>query len=122
MELGDWASLAGIIGLVITLGTIAFSVYRYLSIQENQNKSERFATYHQLLDKISKGEDERGLLKSVSQIAYIHEMKNFPEYSETTEIVLNQLLKEWKENHPQQKDVDPLLVEAVKYATNNKNA
>lgn len=42
--------------------------------------------------------DEKGLLKLVSQRAFIYEPSHFPEYSALTRRLLKSLLSEWKED------------------------
>lgn len=76
-NLGQLAAGVTIFAFVVSFGTLAFSAYRYVAgVRQNQEKV-RFTTYHRLLRIVSTGYDEQGLLKLVSQIAYIHELTNF---------------------------------------------
>lgn len=98
MSLSDLASWATIGAFLMSLASIAFSAKRYLAIRDKELASERFTTYHDLIKAISKGADSSGPLKMVSQIAYIYELRNFPEYSELTKSTLIRLSEEWQVN------------------------
>ncbi len=95
MTLTDISSIATIGAFLIAVGSLAFSARRYISITEKTQESERFEIYHELIKTISKGSDGDGLLKLASQIAYIYELRNFPEYQDLTENLLNQLRHQW---------------------------
>lgn len=97
MTLNDlvvWATLGA---FVVPLVTLVFSAHRWLAIREAKLKAERFQTYHRLVHSISVGASEHGSMKLTSQLAYIFEIRNFPEYSQLTERVLSLLRKEWGE-------------------------
>ncbi|WP_331775448.1 hypothetical protein [Sulfurospirillum sp. 1612] len=111
MTLSDYASIATIGAFLVTLISLAFSAKRYLDIRTREEEVFRFKTYHRLLKTISKGSDENGILKLVSQVAYIYELRNFPEYKDLTKKTLNQLRKEW--SHDEASDIKPLLKEAI---------
>ncbi|WP_025565801.1 hypothetical protein [Psychromonas sp. SP041] len=95
MTLTDIASIATIGAFLIAIGSLAFSARRYITITEKTQESERFEIYHELIKTISKGSDRDGVLKLASQIAYIYELRNFPEYQDLTENLLNQLRQQW---------------------------
>lgn len=95
MTLTDIASVATIGAFLVAIGSLAFSARRYISITEKTQESERFEIYHELIKTISKGTDGDGVLKLASQIAYIYELRNFPEYKDLTETLLNQLRQQW---------------------------
>ncbi|NIY91151.1 hypothetical protein [Vibrio diazotrophicus] len=95
MTLNDIASVATIGAFLVAICSLAFSAKRYISITEKTQKSERFEIYHELIKTISKGIDADGVLKLASQIAYIYELRNFPEYKNLTENILNQLRQQW---------------------------
>ncbi|EGQ8107655.1 hypothetical protein I7096_005099 [Vibrio parahaemolyticus] len=122
MSLSDLASWATIGAFLISLVSIAFSAKRYLSIREKELASERFTRYHDLIKAISKGADADGDLKMVSQIAYIYELRNFPEYSDLTKSTLLRLSEEWQTNNPH-KEKDRVLNTAIDetiFAVNKK--
>lgn len=98
MNLTDLASLATVIALVISLISIAFSSRRYIALRQAEMHRVRFETYHGLVKAISLGSEAGISLKLVSQIAYIYELRNFPEYSSLTKTVLSRLRTEWAEN------------------------
>ena len=98
MSLSDAASIATIAAFLVTLISIAFSARRFIIIREKEQESQRFTTYHRLIKTISKGSDEEGVLKLASQLAYIYELRNFPEYSDLTENLLNRLRVQWSKN------------------------
>lgn len=111
MELQDLAAIATIIALVVSLISLAFSAKRYLGIREREQEKERFDIYHGLLKSVSRGTDEGGPLKLVSQIAYINELGKYTEYSSTTQQALNLLRKEWAEKETGK--VKTSLLEAI---------
>lgn len=77
---------------------LAFSAFRYVSLRRDELKNQRYEKYHTLLLKISRGVDSQGLLKLVSQRAFIYELRHFPEYGDLTKRLLESLLSEWKED------------------------
>ena len=95
MTLIDLASYSTIGAFLIAIGSLAYSAKRFLTIKEREQALERFQQYHNLIKTISKGTDDTGVLKLVSQIAYIYELRNFTEYSSLTKTVLNKLKEEW---------------------------
>jgi len=108
MTLSDAASITTIAAFLVTLISLAFSARKYLSIREKDQKSTRFDIYHRLLRIISVGYDNNeGDLKLASQVAYIYELRNFPEYSELTSLTLNRLRQQWANNEPRDTN-DPL--------------
>jgi len=111
MELQDLAAIATLIALVVSLVSLAFSAKRYLGIREREQEKERFDIYHGLLKSVSRGTDEAGPLKLVSQIAYINELGKYKEYSSTTQQALNLLRNEWAEK--EQDKVKKPLLEAI---------
>src|SRR5690554_1901018 len=96
-NLGDIAAFVTIAAFLVTLATLAFSAYRYVAGLRQAQEKARFMTYHRLLRIVSSGHDEQGLLKLVSQIAYIHELTNFKEYDALTYRTLRYLKHEWME-------------------------
>lgn len=111
-DLAVWATLGAFVAPLVAL---AFSAHRWLAIREAELKAERFQTYHRLVHNISVGVSEHGQMKLASQLAYIFELRNFPEYSSLTEKVLSLLRKEWGERenkdkkHELSKGVDETL-------------
>ncbi|EGQ9833465.1 TPA: hypothetical protein ACN36G_004487 [Vibrio parahaemolyticus] len=112
MSLNDLASWATIGAFLISIISIAFSARRYLAIRDKELASERFVTYHDLIKAISKGQDRDGQLKMVSQLAYIYELRNFPEYASLTKATLLKLSEEWQTNNPERKK-DSALNKAI---------
>ncbi|MES2687146.1 MAG: hypothetical protein V4706_10010 [Pseudomonadota bacterium] len=91
-DLALWATLGAFIAPLIAL---AFSARRWLVIRGYELKAERFQTYHRLVHNISVGASEFGPMKLTSQLAYVHELRNFPEYAQLTQTVLGLLRKDW---------------------------
>lgn len=94
-HLGDVAAFVTVVAFVISFATLAFSAYRYVACLRQAQEETRFTTYYRLLRIVSTGHDEQGLLKLVSQIAYIHELTNFRKYDPVTYRVLRYLRQEW---------------------------
>lgn len=91
-DLAVWATLGAFVAPLIAL---AFSARRWLVIRGSELKAERFQAYHRLVHSISVGASEHGPMKLTSQLAYVYELRNFPEYAHLTETVLGLLRKEW---------------------------
>lgn len=108
-NLGQLAAGVTVFAFVVSFATLTFSAYRYVQgVRQSQDKT-RFTNYHRLLRIVSTGYDEQGLLKLVSQIAYIHELTNFKKYDPVTYRVLRYLRNEWYEKEQQK----PALVGEV---------
>lgn len=87
-----------VLTLLLSIAVLAFSAFRYVTVRRDELRNIRYEQYHALLLKISRGTDGEGLLKLVSQRAFIYELRHFPEYSALTKRLLESLLSEWKEN------------------------
>ena len=95
MALNDLAAWASVLAVLAAVVPLAFSARRYLTIRNAELRKERFDAYHLILRTASSGSDDRGVLKLVSQVAFIYELRNFPEYGDLTEKVLGMLREEW---------------------------
>ena len=111
MTLNDLAVWATVGAFIVPLISLAFSARRWLAIRDTELKAARFQTYHGLVHSISSGTNERGVMKLRSQIAYVYELRNFPEYAQLTNTVLTLLRKEWTERKSGQLKVE--LVKAI---------
>ncbi|QFU06326.1 hypothetical protein FIU82_15160 [Pseudoalteromonas sp. THAF3] len=110
MLVSDLAAITTVIAFFVTLISILFSARRYISIRNQELASERFKTYHGIVKAVSKGSDEDGVLKLVSQVDYIYELRNFKEYSELSQNLLGQLRERWKHGE------DPAVYKTLKEA------
>lgn len=68
------------IAFIVSISILAFSAFRYTKTRKEELTNIRYEKYHQLIRGISTGEDSDGLLRLVSQRAYIYELRHFPEY------------------------------------------
>ena len=98
MNLTALASVASIAALLVSLVSLAISAKHYVALRKKEQKQESFRVYHDLIKHISRGGDEHGSFKLVSQLAYIYELRNFPEYNKLTGELLNRLRTEWSQN------------------------
>lgn len=94
-EIGVWVT---VLTFLLSVAVLAFSALRYVTVRRDELRNLRYKQYHALLLKISRGTDGQGLLKLVSQRAFIYELRHFPEYSVLTKRLLESLLSEWKED------------------------
>jgi hypothetical protein len=85
-----------VFAFALSLGALAFSAVRYVSVRRDELQNQRYERYHALLRHVSTGVDINGMLKLVSQRAYIYELRHFPEYSSLTIRLLESLLEDWK--------------------------
>ena len=86
-----------VLAFVLSLIVLAMSAFRYVSVRRDELKNLRYVRYHTLLRNISTGADGVGLVKLISQRAFIYELRHFPEYGVLTKRLLDSLLAEWKE-------------------------
>jgi hypothetical protein len=115
------AVLTELTAILLSIGVLAFSAWRYTSIKASELKESRFNKYHQLIKAISKGADQEGLMKIQSQRAFIYELRNFPEYKDLTIKLLKHLLDDW--THAQATNLHLLKEEVddtVSYLQSNK--
>ena len=94
-EIGVWVT---VLTFLLSVAVLAFSALRYVTVRRDELRSLRYEQYHELLLKVSRGTDGQGLLKLVSQRAFIYELRHFPEYKALTNRLLESLLSEWKED------------------------
>lgn len=94
-EIGVWVT---VLTFLLSVAVLAFSALRYVTVRRDELRNLRYEQYHALLLKVSRGTDCQGLLKLVSQRAFIYELRHFPEYSALTKRLLESLLSEWKED------------------------
>ena len=87
-----------VLTFLLSIAVLAFSALRYVTVRRDELRNLRYERYHALLLKVSRGTDDQGLLKLVSQRAFIYELRHFPEYSALTKRLLESLLNDWKEN------------------------
>lgn len=111
MALNDLAAWASVLALLAAVLPLSFSARRYLVIRNAELQKERFDSYHRILRVASAGSDERGVLKLVSQVAFVYELRNFPEYTDLTEKVLGMLREEWARGEDGERKTR--LVEAI---------
>ncbi len=88
-------------GFVISVGVLAFSALQYVRSTLADRKKDRFTTYHYLLSSVSRGADKDGVMKLVSQRAYIFELRHFREYAPLTIRLLDSLLEDWERGDPE---------------------
>ncbi len=94
---GTMGVLVGLSAFIISMGTLAFSAFRYVDIRTTELRQQRFENYHRIIKALSTVKDESGApLKVVSQKAYIFELGNFEEYGDLTIRILNSLKEDWK--------------------------
>lgn len=87
-----------ILAFLLSVAVLAFSAYRYVTVRRDELRNQRYEQYHTLLMKVSRGTDDQGLMKLVSQRAFIYELRHFPEYSALTKRLLESLLSDWKKD------------------------
>lgn len=87
-----------VLAFLLSIAVLAFSAYRYVTVRRDELRSQRYEQYHNLLMKVSRGTDDQGPLKLVSQRAFIYELRHFPEYGTLTKRLLESLLSDWKKD------------------------
>lgn len=97
-HLNEIGAISTILAFIFSVAVLAFSAYRYVSLRQDELKNQRYERYHLLLRNISQGHDFSGVLKLVSQRAFIYELRHFPEYKSLTIRLLESLLIEWQED------------------------
>lgn len=103
MNLENLVAYATVGAFLLSFGSIAFSARRYITQREKEQRSERFRTYHGIVEVIGSGKSSSEIMPLTSQIAYIYELQNYPEYAELTEKILGILRDQWKEGERDEK-------------------
>ncbi len=87
-----------VLAFLLSIAVLAFSAYRYVTVRRDELRNQRYEQYHSLLMKASRGTDDQGPMKLVSQRAFIYELRHFPEYGALTKRLLESLLSDWKKD------------------------
>lgn len=87
-----------VLAFLLSIAVLAFSAYRYVTVRRDELRNQRYEQYHTLLTKVSRGTDDQGPMKLVSQRAFIYELRHFPEYGALTKRLLESLLSDWKKD------------------------
>jgi hypothetical protein len=103
-----------VLAFILSVAVLAGSALRYVTVRRDELRNIRYEKYHELLLKVSRGADEQGLLKLVSQRAFIYELRHFPEYGALTKRLLESLLIEWKENTEKSKKLTFEIQDTIK--------
>jgi hypothetical protein len=97
-NLNEIGVLVTALTFLLSIAALSFSAYRYVTVRRDELRNQRYEQYHTLLMKISRGIDEQGGMKLVSQRAFIYELRHFPEYGALTKRLLESLLDDWKDD------------------------
>lgn len=131
--MGEWNddNLLTIVGIVVAIITFIIPIYKYLFDRKLQLQDARFKIYHGLIrnlvepdfqDDIIEGGNTPNLQhiengKKVDRmVAIIFELRNFPEYFEVTERILNGLKLQW-ENDPCNRPIIKEMQYTLSYIT-----
>jgi len=74
------------------------SAWRYASDLRQSHRQQRFENYHRLINELVAGRKGQKTPKLDSQIAVVFELRNYPEYRELSERLLNGLKNFWPDN------------------------
>lgn len=88
------ALILAFITIILSLGVLAWSAFRYVSFRRAEMSQERFENYHKLIDWLVYGREE-GVLKLDSQIACVYELRNFRTYKGVSIRILEGLKNSW---------------------------
>ncbi|SUI69804.1 hypothetical protein [Shewanella morhuae] len=113
-HLNEIGAISTILAFIFSVAVLAFSAYRYVSLRQDELKNQRYERYHLLLRNISQGHDFSGVLKLVSQRAFIYELRHFPEYKSLTIRLLESLLIEWQEDADKSTKLSYEIQETIK--------
>jgi hypothetical protein len=113
-NLNEIGVLVTVLAFILSVAVLAGSALRYVTVRRDELRNIRYEKYHELLLKVSRGADEQGLLKLVSQRAFIYELRHFPEYGALTKRLLESLLIEWKENTEKSKKLTFEIQDTIK--------
>ena len=104
--------IVALFALAVTLGTLAFSAWRYVDIRRAEQRQQRFVNYHKLVSALV-SPNEAGVIKLDSQIAIIYELRFYPEYKGVTVRILKALPQEWKDTEQRLLDEISLTLVAL---------
>lgn len=97
-NLNEIGVVVTVLTFLLSIAALSFSAYRYVTVRRDELRNQRYEQYHALLMKVSRGIDEQGVMKLVSQRAFIYELRHFPEYGALTKRLLESLLDDWKDD------------------------
>ncbi|HAT8522037.1 MULTISPECIES: hypothetical protein [Vibrio] len=87
-----------VLAFVLSVGVLAFSAYKYVSIKRKDQMQIEFDHYHKLIAQLV-GSDKKGTTTKLdSQVAIIYELQlpRFKRYRPVTKRILQGLHEEWK--------------------------
>jgi hypothetical protein len=70
-------------------------VYQFLSVRKRESRQKEFDQYHLLIERLVAPSQARQGIFLDQQIAVVFELRNFPQYFELTERMLEGLETEW---------------------------
>ena len=85
------------IAVIPVLISLTISAWRYTTDHRASHRQQRFENYHRLIHELVEGRDQK-IPRLDSQIAIVFELRNYPEYRELSERLLNGLKASWPEN------------------------
>ncbi len=88
-------ALIAAIPAILALGVPA---WRYVSDHRESHRQKRFENYHQLVAELVAGRPGQAAPKLDSQIAIVFELRNYPEYRDLSQRLLQGLQNDWPES------------------------
>lgn len=78
--------------------SLAISVWRYVSEYRSRTRHQRFENYHKLVSELVEGREDQEVQRLDSQIAVVFELRNYSEYREVSQRILEGLRKRWADD------------------------
>ena len=88
-------ALIAAIPAIVALGVPA---WRYVSDHRQTHRQQRFENYHRLIAELVAGRPEQTMPKLDSQIAIVFELRNYAEYRDLSQRLLQGLQSDWPES------------------------
>ncbi|WP_052093984.1 hypothetical protein [Methylophaga thiooxydans] len=94
-EIGIYISLAT---FLLSLATLSFSAFRYVSTRRDAQLQTEFENYHKLIAELVGSKRDASTMKLDSQVAIAFELQKFKRYRPVTVRILSGLRAEWSKD------------------------
>ncbi|MBR9729672.1 hypothetical protein ACFOD0_11085 [Shewanella intestini] len=97
-NIGSIGSYIALATFLLSVGTFAFSAYRYVTTRRDAQLQIDFENYHKLIAELVGSQRNTETMKLDSQVAIVYELQRFKRYKPVTVRILSGLRDEWSGN------------------------
>ena len=85
----------GVLSVVVAAVPLLWGAFQYILQKRQEQKTRRFETYHELIQRLVEREDENRPMRLDRQLAVVFELRRFTEYYEPSLRILRGLKEDW---------------------------